>query len=245
MFSADQIKSLNELEREVCRYVITNEHEVAHMSIRELAHATHVSTTTVLHFCKKMDCEGFSEFKIMLRNQLDKEETPRTGDDRQEIARFVEQLGSRSYQPRLVHASEMLASADVVIFYGIGNSRAVADYAARYLSSLGAFALSIDDPFYPVSVHEGQKVAAVLLSVSGETPQVLETIRYYREHRYGIVAITNRDDSSLSQLADITLSYYITRYDNHGLDLTTQVPAVLLVETLARWTVARRKERRA
>lgn len=54
MFTAQALKSLNELEMLVYQYVMEHRFAVPDMRIRELATEAHVSTTTVLHFCKKM-----------------------------------------------------------------------------------------------------------------------------------------------------------------------------------------------
>jgi DNA-binding MurR/RpiR family transcriptional regulator len=40
------------------------------MRIRELADETYVSTATILRFCRKVNYEGFSEFKVKLKMQL-------------------------------------------------------------------------------------------------------------------------------------------------------------------------------
>ena len=54
MFTAQALKSLNEQEMLVYQYVMEHRSAVPCMRIRELATEAHVSTTTVLHFCKKM-----------------------------------------------------------------------------------------------------------------------------------------------------------------------------------------------
>ena len=59
MFTYKQIESLNDLELQVYEYIIKNHDIVLKLTIRELAKNVHVSTTTILRFCKKMDCEGF------------------------------------------------------------------------------------------------------------------------------------------------------------------------------------------
>ena len=69
MFTAQELKSLNELEMLVYQYVTEHRSAVPYMRIRELATEAHVSTTTVLHFCKKMGCEGFSQFKWKLKEE--------------------------------------------------------------------------------------------------------------------------------------------------------------------------------
>jgi DNA-binding MurR/RpiR family transcriptional regulator len=58
MFTHSAIASLNNLEMMVYNYVIKNRDKVMYMTIRELADAAGVSTTTILRFCRKR-CEGY------------------------------------------------------------------------------------------------------------------------------------------------------------------------------------------
>lgn len=55
MFTCQEIKSFNALELEVYNYIMRHQDQVVEMKIRELADATHVSTTTILRFCKKIE----------------------------------------------------------------------------------------------------------------------------------------------------------------------------------------------
>lgn len=72
MFSNDAIASFNELETSIYNYISQNLEKVAYMRIRELADETHVSSATILRFCRKLNCEGFSEFKVKLKMYLEK-----------------------------------------------------------------------------------------------------------------------------------------------------------------------------
>ena len=56
MFTHEMIKSFNQLEMDVYNYIIGNEEKVVYMKVRELAEEVHVSTTTILRFCKKVGC---------------------------------------------------------------------------------------------------------------------------------------------------------------------------------------------
>ena len=67
VFSNEEIQSLNALEMSVYNYVAKNREKVVYMKIRELAAQAHVSTTTVLHMCKKFGCDGYTEFKLRLK----------------------------------------------------------------------------------------------------------------------------------------------------------------------------------
>ena len=71
MFSYEVIQSLNSLELTLYEYIMTNSKKVIYMRIRELADEAHVSTTTIFRFCKKLNCEGFSEFKLKFKMYIE------------------------------------------------------------------------------------------------------------------------------------------------------------------------------
>ena len=74
MFSHSAIASLNNLEMMVYNYVIKNRDKVMYMTIRELADAAGVSTTTILRFCRKLNCDGYSEFRVRFKLYLEQNE---------------------------------------------------------------------------------------------------------------------------------------------------------------------------
>ena len=150
MFTAQALKSLNELEMLVYQYVMEHRFAVPYMRIRELATEAHVSTTTVLHFCKKMGCEGFSQFKWKLKeeggtNARDKD----ISDSLSELQTFFWRVGTPAYQEKLENAAAIIARMERIFMVGIGNSGSIASYGARYFSNLGKFALCVSDSFYP------------------------------------------------------------------------------------------------
>lgn len=155
MFTAQALKSLNELEMLVYQYVMEHRFAVPYMRIRELATEAHVSTTTVLHFCKKMGCEGFSQFKWKLKeeggtNARDKD----ISDSLSELQTFFWRVGTPAYQEKLENAAAIIARMERIFMVGIGNSGSIASYGARYFSNLGKFALCVSDPFYPITLAQ-------------------------------------------------------------------------------------------
>jgi DNA-binding MurR/RpiR family transcriptional regulator len=67
LFTTQQLKTLNDLELGIYQYVQKNMAKIDKMKIRELAGELHCSTTTILRFCRKLDCNGYSEFKLRLK----------------------------------------------------------------------------------------------------------------------------------------------------------------------------------
>ena len=111
MFTAQELKSLNELEMLVYQYVTEHRSAVPYMRIRELATEAHVSTTTVLHFCKKMGCEGFSQFKWKLKeeNGIDTQDKD-IPDALNELQTFFWRVGTPAYREKLEQEMQALES---------------------------------------------------------------------------------------------------------------------------------------
>ena len=72
LFQHQQITQMNERELMVYNYVSSHLDEASRMNIRELAAVCQVSTTTVLRFCSKLECDGYTEFKYRLSQVLKK-----------------------------------------------------------------------------------------------------------------------------------------------------------------------------
>ena len=119
-----------------------------------------------------MGCDGYAQFKWKLKEQAGTNQETTLPDTLSELQNFLWKVGTPEYDASLDEAAGMIARAERVFLVGIGNSGSMAEYGARYFSNLGKFALSVADPFYPITVTPNVTMTAVLLSVSGETSQL-------------------------------------------------------------------------
>jgi len=235
MFTVEEIQSLNELELAVYEYVIEHKSTVSYMRIRELASEAHVSTTTVLRFCKKMGCNGYMEFRLRMKDYAGQKQVERLPEDVSELKAFFERMETKKFQQQMEKAASMIARAERVVFVGIGNSGHIGQYGARYFTNLGKFSLSISDPFYPINMIDAMSIVTVVLSVSGESEQLLKIVNGLKKAGCGIVSITNTEQCTVAKIADVSLSYYITmRRGEDKIDYSSQVPAICLIETLGK-----------
>lgn len=235
MFSVEQIQSLNELELSVYEYIMQHKNSVPYMRIRELASEAHVSTTTILRFCKKMGCDGYTEFKLKLKENLGQQDITQIPEDIGEIKNFFERFDTKPFQQKLDDAASLIARSDKVVFVGMGNSGHISQYGARFFTNLGKFTLYISDPYYPTDFMDIESMVAIVLSVSGESKQIIRIVNELKGSRCHIISITNNERSTIAQLSDINLSYYITMHRSaKQFDYTSQVPAVYLIESLAK-----------
>ena len=236
MFSYEEIKSLNNLEHEVYQYILTNREKVKYMRIRELADGAHVSTTTVLRFCKKIGFEGFSEFKHNFKMYLEETKTEEIKKDSSELIHFFQNTMTEEYQSKLNEVVEVIANKKRIVFLGVGNSGMIASYGARYFSNIGKTTFYINDPFYPAQFEEGSETAVVVLSVSGETKQTVELVSNMKTRNCTIISITNSSNCEVAAFSDYNLNYYISKvnrtYNDVKFDITSQVPSVHLIESI-------------
>ena len=70
MFSYEEIQKYNETDICIYKYIVSNIDKVQYMTIRELAKAIHISTSTILRFCNKNNFEGYSDFKEALKKEI-------------------------------------------------------------------------------------------------------------------------------------------------------------------------------
>lgn len=234
MFHYEVIKSLNDLEMLVYDYIMKNKQTVIYMTVRELADAVHVSTSTVMRFCKKAGFEGYSEFKVKFKMYVKEEGKHKNVEDLKEMQDYFQKAGTETLQNSLNEAADIVRTARQVIFIGLGTSGILGKYGARYFSNLGKFSQYIEDPYFPVL--EGAEDAVVIaLSVSGETEQVIEMVNRFKQNKCKIISITNRNSTTLAKISDFNLSYYVMESDigNH-INTTTQVPVIYLIEAIGR-----------
>lgn len=234
MFNYEVIQSLNELELSLYSYIMKNRNKVVYMRIRELAEEAHVSTTTILRFCRKLKCEGFSEFKVKFKMYISEEDDKKVRDDTSEIINFLKKIDNSDLDKKLDKLCDLAKAASNIIFLGIGSSGILCKYAARYFSSVGKFAVHIDDPFFPTNFSFYDNCLIIALSVSGETPTTIDSITRFKKEGCTIVSITNSEDCTISKMSDLNLSYYVQQVKVGESDVTTQLPVLYMIERIGK-----------
>lgn len=238
MFSYEIIQSYNDLEILVYHYVMEHKDEVRYMTIRELADAVHVSTSTIVRFCKKTGCDGYSEFKVRFKLFLEEEKESKRKlvktNDIDELMHFFHTAGTKEYEELVNDIAIKFRDAKQLIFIGIGTSGILGKYGARYFSNLGKYSQHIEDPYYPIGTDMDSTVV-IALSESGETQQTLTLAERFKRHNCKLFSITNNSSCTLAKMSDYHLSYFVSRQMvNDEYNITTQVPVIYLLETIGR-----------
>lgn len=239
MEQKELIQSFQDKELQVYRYVEANKEKASYMRIRELASACEVSTATVLRFVKKLGLESYQEFKYWCKQET--EETVVLGETK-EIIDCITKLDSPYYMEQIQEAADIIEDSDMVIFAGIGNSGGIAHYGARVFSNAGTFALCQDDPFYHTVCVKGKPVV-IVLSVSGETPELIQQLQGYHQQGCPLLCVTTSAKGAVSKMCDLTIAYHLQyRAIQPSCDFSSQIPAVYLIEAIAKELLHRKQE---
>lgn len=238
LFTTEQLRSLNDLELEIYKYVQQHMAKIDKMKIRELANELHCSTTTILRFCRKLDCNGYSEFKLKLKMlQSGKNVNLSSQSDECAVLQYFQNMNPK-LDAEIKEASNLIYQANRIMLMGMGTSGIMAKFGARYLSNMGKLVHYVDDPFYPVPDEFYKDFAILVISTSGETKEMIDKIHRFKTLNAMTISITNSATSTMAKLVDFSLSYYvpIEKRSDHltAHDVTTQVPVVYLLEKLGK-----------
>ena len=238
LFKAEQLVEFNDLDYGIYNFIIENPEKISYMTIRELADETHVSTATITRFCKKNGYNGFTEFKLMYKKEQRRTEKEIPDEDITVAESFFIRAKTKEFQENLNKAVELLLDSQLILCIGRGNSGGMAMYAARYFSSIGKFAVFIDNPMYQIKFDGSEKIACLIFSVSGNI--ILDNIPIIKQSKATILSITNSSNCPLAKISDQNIAYYVQQergpmedYE-YTVDTTTQVPVVYLIEVLAK-----------
>ena len=234
MFRNDIISNFNELDFSIYNYIIRNKSKVSSMKIKELAAEAHVSTSTILRFCKKLGCDGYCEFKLRYKEYLNQVQPNTTDSEDTTVKGFLSRINNKEFKNNIDDVYNVIKNSRSIIFIGIGTSGILAQYGARFFSNVGKFSLYIDDPYMPILQNLSMGTVTLALSESGNTQETINLAAQLKERGSTLVSITNNKDNTLSKISDYNITYHVPEVLIKHTNITTQIPVIYILETLAR-----------
>lgn len=243
MLKYEQTQSLNELELNVYNYILQHKNDIANMSIRELAKASHVSTSTVYNFLKKSGSDGFIEFKLKLKMSLETQQEHMAAIGFNAILDALIKIETEKQKEKQIEkAVNMLKDADSIIFTGTGQSAILSKYASIYFANLDIHTQYMGDAYYRIPTNNKMlKIVIVVISQSGENQEIIYRMEKYKDRGIEVIAITNTEDNTVAKLSNVVITYNVPEqiyYEHKPLGdtpirTTTQVPVMYILEKLA------------
>jgi len=218
-------RSLNKLsasENRIADYVLNAPESVLSGSVRELAHNNGVSEATVVRFFHHIGYAGLKDFKIAISEEriLERGRIPddfalRPSDTMHDIkckvfSGCMEALSDTLDlldDAELEKAVDVLARASYVEIFGIGGAAPAARSALHNFRKIGIrvnYTASFNFE-YMQSAHFDAGDAVIAISRSGETKDVVESVKIAKQKGAVIIGISDIGESSLAKFADYRL----------------------------------------
>lgn len=211
------------VEEPVLRYIIANPEIVADLSIHQLAEKTFASSASIVRLIKKLDFDGYKEFRraliyeIAIRKQslADKEMEITKFDSIEEIAEKItyKNIASLENTKSLINTEtiercvDLLCGCRNIILFGIGASQIVARDAHLKFMRINKPCFINDDWHSQLlqARNMSKEDVGIVFSYSGQTVEMVECEKAMREVGANIISITRFEVTPVSQLSDYQL----------------------------------------
>jgi len=242
-FEATQetVRKLNSNEREIFDFVVKNMDEVRQMSIQSFAAQRYVSTTSIFRFAQKLGFKGYSDFIDSLRDTAVNKKNAIVPDvvigrnySEMYLKNAMEAVRVMSQQ-YVADIVEVLTRRPNIYILCDNNTHVIGQYCEKLLIGLGFRA------YFPEAAYQMQTLEdhirstdmIIALSYSGEAPLLIDFIeRVYLKERPYLLSITRADNNILETLSDANFYIFAEEICLHGIDLTSSVPMLMILELL-------------
>lgn len=232
---------LSPAERRVADYVLERPDDVIHYSITEFAKIVGVSETTIHRMIKKLDFEGYQAFKIALARELSGiEETIERRDFIDEEIDILRRLKDTLDMKNVEKAVEWILSAHRILFFGVGLSGMVSEYASLKFSLLGFHTFFSNDPHVQVieAVNLTGEDLVISISHTGNIRDTVKSTQVAKDMGAKTIAITTNRQSELAKVVHLVLQSPPVKYDTYEF-LRENIGEIAVVDVLFKETFQR------
>jgi DNA-binding MurR/RpiR family transcriptional regulator len=222
----EQFEDFNPTERKIATYILDHTGDMLKFSIAQLAECTDSSQAAMTRFSKKLGFTGFKDIKKALAHELigssggtlnnERYSDIKLGDSPGDIISKVSENYIRAIEETakildinaFVRAVEVLSLAKRVDLFGFGSSGLVAQDLQQKFLRIGKYCLACTDVHlqFTAAASLGPDDAAVFISYSGKTKDIISCLRLVQKQGVHTIAITKYGSGPLAKLADIVLS---------------------------------------
>ncbi|MGG4459167.1 MurR/RpiR family transcriptional regulator [Brevibacillus porteri] len=251
----ESLHNIKRSEQNAAHYILANPDEVIRLSIKELAERSESSTAAIIRMCKSIGVDGFQELKIRIAGDL---QSSTAQDEYKEILpdadryTLIESVSLNNILSlretiKILDAEAVeqaigeLFRATRIDFYGVGASQLVAQDAQHKFLRINKMCTAHSDSHLQltsaVTLTAGD--VAVGISNSGETAQIITTMKQARKSGAVTIGITKYGTNSLAECVDIHLTTFSTEADERSAATSSRIAQLNVIDILFRGVAAK------
>jgi DNA-binding MurR/RpiR family transcriptional regulator len=224
----ESIDTLSKQEQKIAHYVLDHQKEVSQMTVSELSKKSKSSTATIVRFCTALGYSGYRDFiksfyHDVANNVLEDEniyEIDNNFDKDMSIKSMIYTVCKLNIEAinntlkildekAIEDAVNAIDKANKVYLYALSGSKVVADDAVFKFQRLGIDCQEYDNSHSQIlsaSISKPNQVA-IIISYTGETRDLLNTISYLKKTGCKTIGITKFGENPISKEVDISIQH--------------------------------------
>ena len=225
------------LERTIGDFFIHNTEE-QDFSSRTIASQLFVSEASLSRFAQKCGFHGYREFIYEYKQILKPDEEETVSDfDIQEFNTYQELLNKSSAlldNSQITRIVNLLVSMPRVYVYGRGSSGLVAQEMQLRFMRIGLNIEAVTDSHIMKvnSVILNESCLVIRISVSGQTDDIISSLKSAHQQGVYTLLMTARQDRSYQEFCDETLIFASMEHLEYGNIISPQFPILLVLDVL-------------
>ncbi len=239
------VEKLTKNEYTLLDYVIKHMAEIQNKSIREVAAACFVSTTTFLRFVRKIGFSGYSEFSTVIKYTVlnsdkktdsDVNFVEKQSQYRGEYLKNIEETIRVLDERKLLKICRQMAHHPKLYFYAKGFSKYATDYI-EYLYTLNDFIVVFPKNFEQRKLayrNVDQNDLILVFDYAGEDDELISIIQNLKRHKNfaALVSITGANNNTIQNMSDENLYLFTDELKINQVDMTSHVSLIIIMELL-------------
>lgn len=220
-------ESFSDSEKEIAEYILEQKDKILDHSVQDIAEATFTSTSSVVRLCRKIGLDGFKEFKIRYTAELERridqmedinpdfpfEKNDTAFDIAQKMNVLMTNTINASYDmitrniKNLQNAARLINRSNRLLLAGMGDSQLKGQVFQSNMMKINKIILMCNILGEQNSLADimTKDDCAIIVSYSGDTRLVYETVEVLKRRSVPIIAITSNSGSMIGKAADIIL----------------------------------------
>ena len=247
-------KELPSSERRIADYVLQNPSAPLFMTMTELAAAAGSSPAIVVRLCKRLNVDGYSDFKIRLSREVfsneGKEEEPEQVMDnfydsglgtRELIVQYIKFTSKNLsnlesiLDPKTVDdAADLIYRSKTVLLLGTDSAEVILNDLQYKLARLGKNVIYSKDVNLQIaqSYSMTEDMVAFGISYFGEDQLVNSAAKAVKENDGKLITLTKIGHNHLSRLADVKLQIPASGYEYRTGSTLTRILQIFVTDVL-------------
>lgn len=217
---------LNDTDDQIVEYMLEHMEDIMTISIQALAENVYTVPNTIVRLSRKLGYEGFSHMKNAIKNEQN--EGDQQGMDHLNKTRELIDLH------KVKTINHLIMQSPRILIYGIGDSAIYCEYLMngyRVANKKCEFNMHRHNTLSELETMSSKDLL-ILISVSGESPQIIEIARRAKERDIKMVSITDFRKNSLQRIVDHTLFFSSPPTFHHQHNVTDPTPIFYLLRRL-------------